>query len=85
MWNGGPDPGEFWLTLTRDARYELSNARFGYSDNGVVTLDATSMTFTSDITGERVIRQWTLESSPDLYGYTFLILALDGYSYVKET
>jgi hypothetical protein len=21
MWNGGPDPGEFWLTLTSDARY----------------------------------------------------------------
>lgn len=82
MWNGGPDPGEFWLTMTSDARYELSKARFGYLDNGVVTLDAITITFTSVITGVKVIRQSMMQSSPDLYGSTFLILTLDGYSYV---
>ncbi|MBT2555626.1 hypothetical protein [Arthrobacter sp. ISL-5] len=83
-WNGGPDPGEFWLTLTNDGRYQLSNARYGYSDSGVVALDQSSMKFTSEITGREQTRRWTLQTSPDLYGSKFSILSLDGYSYVKE-
>jgi hypothetical protein len=84
-WNGGPDPGEFWLTLTRDGRYTLSNARYGYADSGVVALDPSFMTFTSEITGHEQTREWALQTSPDLYGYKFSILSLDGYSYVRES
>jgi hypothetical protein len=84
-WHGGPSTvHEFWLELSKDGRYSLTNERFGPTERGTVSVAGSSMTFHDEISDSNTTRKWSLSTLSGLFGYKLNVLYLDGYSYVND-
>ncbi|GGU46917.1 hypothetical protein GCM10010244_85740 [Streptomyces coeruleorubidus] len=81
-WDGGSGPGERKIRFSDDGTVEL-HYNSGLTLRGTAVVRGRSMTIYLPGAVE-VVKQWSTEHMEPLYGYTFQLLMLDGFSYVRE-
>jgi hypothetical protein len=82
-WDGGSKPTDAKITFSRDGNVQLDYNN-GYSIRATVVVAGSSMTLHRSDGSRQTINAWSIDRIDGGYGYEFLSLSLDGYSYLRQ-